>query len=430
MRSVLVLITGIASTHCTDDETFTLLCSPTQAMVGERIDITLEYDIDDEEAPFEFSASGGLGMFDEVSIEPPNSFGSVTNGFTPQATGTTSLVASRDGTAVASCPIEIVAMGTFQVAVQVTGNGTVRFNNVDCPPDCQEQIASGEMVTLVATADNGWTFDGWTGDCASAVSTTATVDVDGDKSCGARFVELTGPGPGEVAVAAGTFRRGCTLPSCPGTEPASDIAMSGFIIDETEVTVAAYRTCVDDGTCTAPASGSDCNYQDATRDQHPVNCVTWQQAKDYCAFVGKDLPTEAQWEMAARGTADERIFPWGDDDADCARVNIIVFLESEMRAETCVGSTTPVGTYPTGASPNGTLDMAGNVSEWVEDWYEPDYYNTGPTMDPPSPPSSPVGSRVHRGGSFGSSFGKGYVFTRDFVAPETARAEIGFRCAR
>ncbi|MEM7675752.1 MAG: SUMF1/EgtB/PvdO family nonheme iron enzyme, partial [Myxococcota bacterium] len=272
-----------------------------------------------------------------------------------------------------------------------------------------------------------WRFDRWLGDC-SGTETTFSLAVDANKSCEAQFVEdNTGPGEGEVLIPTGMFSRGCDLESCGTSEiPLRVINMTSFIIDVNEITVGKYRACVNDGSCTEPSDLPDCNYAQG-REDHPVNCVTWAQASEYCAFAGGRLPTEAEWEMAARGTMDTRRYPWGDDPADCTRGNF--FVAGDLIR--CVNDTAPVGTSTNGASPFGILDMAGNVSEWVEDWFVSDYYATAPDTDPPAPPQGVANQRVRRGGSFRSSTLQSvYVHARSQSFPDTASDETGFRCAR
>lgn len=144
------------------------------------------------------------------------------------------------------------------------------------------------------------------------------------------------------------------------------------------VTVAQYKKCTTDGGCTEPDSGPFCNWNAKGRDNHPINCVDWYQATQYCEWAGKRLPREAEWEKAARGT-DGRKYPWGDDEfAEALKRRANIADEDARSALGCDGiplvaagyhdgfvTTAPVGFFPDGASPYGARDMAGNVMEWV-----------------------------------------------------------------
>jgi formylglycine-generating enzyme required for sulfatase activity len=157
----------------------------------------------------------------------------------------------------------------------------------------------------------------------------------------------------------------------------------GFWIGQTEVTNAQYRECVEAGACEEPGKGAKCHYHDgASHDEHPVNCVDWYQAGAYAVWLGARLPTESEWEYAARGP-EGRAFPWGDEDVTCDLAN---YLE-------CAGSDTmPVGSHPDGASWVGALDMAGNVWEWSATKWREDYRADEDNADTDA-------GRVVRGGS-------------------------------
>jgi len=135
-----------------------------------------------------------------------------------------------------------------------------------------------------------------------------------------------------------------------------------FWIDRTEVTVTAYGECVRAGGCSEPDTGGSCNWGVSGRGDHPVNCVDWNEAKSYCEWAGNRLPTEEEWEKAARGT-DGRKYPWGDEEATCA----LAVMDEDGNG--CGRDRTwPVGSKPSGASPYDALDMAGNVWEWTSSW--------------------------------------------------------------
>lgn len=193
--------------------------------------------------------------------------------------------------------------------------------------------------------------------------------------------------------------------------------LSAYWIDKTEVTAAQYQRCVEAGACSAPGAGDYCTFGVAGRENHPINCVDWNQAAAYCSWAGKRLPTEAEWEKAARGT-DGRVYPWGDT-WDASKLN---------SAEGGPGTTTAVGTYPAGASPYGALDMAGNVWEWIADWYDPIYYAQSPRQNPTGPASKD--SRIMRGGSWNNFASFARVAVRYPVAPDLQTTHRGFRCTR
>ncbi len=197
------------------------------------------------------------------------------------------------------------------------------------------------------------------------------------------------PPEGMVFVPEGPFTMG-TDSGRANEAPAHRVSLSAYFIDRTPVTNAQYRACVEAGACQPPTNLASHTrpeyYGNPAFDDYPVLYVDWSRARDYCAWAGKRLPTEAEWEKAARGQ-DGRLWPWGDEP-DPSRANI---------REEGVGDTTAVGRYPTGASPYGALDMAGQVWEWVADRYDPDYYVQSPAIDPPGPSA---GVRyVLRGGS-------------------------------
>ncbi len=229
---------------------------------------------------------------------------------------------------------------------------------------------------------------------------------------------------GMVVVPGGAFEMGSIVQ--PDEQPIRDVELPTFFIDATEVTVAAYQQCVTAKECTPPDTAEPyCNWGVAGRDDHPVNCVAWLQAQQYCAWAdgaSKRLPTEAEWEKAARGT-DARTYPWGNvPTPDC---NYAVM--DEFGYGCGLLSTHEVGQLPLGASPYGALDMAGNVWEWTADWYGA--YDRAETVSPTGPA---MGSdRVVRGG--GWSYSEPQYFrasVRHYVAQTFNDAFIGFRCVR
>ncbi len=205
-------------------------------------------------------------------------------------------------------------------------------------------------------------------------------------------------------------------------KPAHVVYLDAFWIDETEVTNAQYRSCVEAGACGAPGLWDDAAFSDWTDDRQPV-LVSWSGAQTYCQWAGGRLPTEAEWEKAARGT-DGRLWPWGNSFVE-GRAN----LKGE---EDGYAFTAPVGMFPGGASPYGLLDMAGNAAEWVADWYAADYYAAAPARNPTGPAGGE--KKVIRGtvANGGGGQEKCRTVARFPADPEPARATpiflYGFRC--
>lgn len=235
------------------------------------------------------------------------------------------------------------------------------------------------------------------------------------------------PRPAEmVQVPAGRFLMGCNTggrPCADDSKPLHEVDLSAFWIDKYEVTNARYARCVASGVCTPPQEASSFTrpayYGNTQYDTYPVINVDWQQAKAFCQWEGKRLPTEAEWEKAARGT-DARSWPWGEQ----APINSLLNYRQN------VGDTTAVGSYPGGASPYGALDMSGNVWEWVNDYYQDDYYSESPSSNPQGPAGGTY--RVVRGGSWHSESGQRVqTFFRLALRPVDQYEDYyGFRCAR
>ncbi len=221
-------------------------------------------------------------------------------------------------------------------------------------------------------------------------------------------------------VPAGTFSMGSEVNN--DEKPIHPVDLAAYYIDKFEVTNTAYKRCVDAGACVVPKQSNSpthpAYYGNPEFDEYPVIYVDWNMAKTYCEWRDARLPTEAEWEKAARGT-DGRTYPWGES-IDCEKANY---------QSGCAGDTKQVGSYLGGVSPYGAYDMAGNVWEWVNDWYDGTYYQSSPSSNPLGPDTG--SSRVLRGGSWVSYGGFARSAYRFGSVPAvTAGSGIGFRCSR
>jgi len=230
---------------------------------------------------------------------------------------------------------------------------------------------------------------------------------------------------GMQSVPAGSFLMGSDE-GAADTQPERTVYLDAFWIDTFEVTNASYHQYVEDTNHRAPDHWPDGNYPTGQED-HPVLGVTWHDAQQYCEWRGgMRLPTEAEWEKAARGS-DGRRWPWGNDAGE----------GWANTAEAGIGTTVPVGTYLKDVSPYGVVDMAGNAQEWVLDWYQDDYYTVAMDENPPSP--LPGEFRVVRGGTFWLDLTQAMTYTRLGIFPpeypppvsleiNIPSSTIGFRC--
>ena len=255
-----------------------------------------------------------------------------------------------------------------------------------------------------------------------------------------------------VPIAGGSVEMGSSEKNV-GQTPIHKVTISPFLLDRREVTVAEYARCVDAGKCVSQSTVDDpsmappdrlffnalCNLKKGDKAEHPVNCIDHAQASAYCEFAGKRLPTEAEWEFAARGK-EGRVYPWGNDaptiknanacDLDCKATMSKLRPWGKLIAEhDNFDTTAPVGSFPDGASADKVDDLTGNVWEWVSDWYSPAYYASSPEKDPPGPESG--SKKVVRGGSWNDFDPKFLTASVRFgFAPKSRFANVGFRCAK
>ena len=230
------------------------------------------------------------------------------------------------------------------------------------------------------------------------------------------FLALAGARIEMVHVPTGAFVMGSDSDE-DDERPAHRVTVAAFDIDRDEVTVAEYDDCVVAGACAKPRGPVG-----GARD--PITWVSHNDAAAFCRSAGKRLPTEAEWERAARGD-DARRYPWGDRP-DCSRANFGNY-RGEGRCPSGAGHPVAVGSFPGGASPYGARDLAGNVWEWVADRYDAHYYARSPSRDPRGPDRGD--RRVVRGGACCSMFGLPRASNRLAFPPSYTDEDIGFRCA-
>jgi serine/threonine-protein kinase len=229
-----------------------------------------------------------------------------------------------------------------------------------------------------------------------------------------------------ILVPAGDFTMGGNdLNAEPDERTVHPVILDDYYIDRFEVTNGAYQACVAAGACKPPKKTDSFTrssyYGVPEYDDYPVVYVDWSMARNYCEWRGARLPTEAEWEKAARGAGDLRAFPWGTARINCQLANY-------DGPNGCLNGTNRVDSNEDGKSPYGVYGMAGNVWEWVADWYSETYYKYSPTRNPTGPDSGQ--SRVLRGGSWTRSEFDVRVSNRNKYGPTYNNFDIGFRCAR
>jgi formylglycine-generating enzyme required for sulfatase activity len=281
------------------------------------------------------------------------------------------------------------------------------FASCGADEGASDDAAAGADLASDTVSDVGWAEGGCGADCAA-----------------------------RVTIEGGTLLMGCTdgtNEECMAEEffevPAHEVTVASFEIDRYETTVARFEECVDAGACVATDFDSIyCNRGKLGRDEHPINCIDWDQARAFCGWAGGRLCAEAEWEWAARG-AEGRKWPWGDEVATCERA-----VMSQGGYGCGQDSTQPVGARPLGATPEGLLDMAGNVWEWLEDSGDGGgamLYEGAPTDGSAWIDQEGSSDRVVRGGGFPND-AKTLIAWRRYNLDRTNYATYytGVRCCR
>lgn len=244
-----------------------------------------------------------------------------------------------------------------------------------------------------------------------------------------------------VYIPAGQFTMGSDDGE-PDEGPAHEVYLDAYWMDLTEITNKMYALCVDSGNCKPPLETNSYTHTTYFGNplfaNYPVIFVNWDMANAYCQWAGARLPTEAEWEKAARGKKG-LAYPWGDE-WDVQKIKRLNFADKnnpelalDMSVDDGYRDTAPVGSYPAGKSPYGIYDLAGNVWEWVADWYDPNYYLDSPLNNPTGPtgPTQDISMRSMRGGGWVAANEAVFLtYNRHGVEPENYSSSIGFRCAR
>jgi formylglycine-generating enzyme required for sulfatase activity len=244
--------------------------------------------------------------------------------------------------------------------------------------------------------------------------------------------ELTNQPAPMVLVPAGYFTMGVRSPAWAENSETYTVWLDDYYIDQYEVTNASYRQCVDEGGCTPPPEKKELEdysrekyYDNSAYKYYPVINLNWSEANTYCEWRGARLPTEAEWQKAARGT-DSRAYPWGDTEPTC---NLANYGFADRTCSLPLG-VAQVGSRPDGASPYNVYDLAGNVEEWVADCYvrDPSSYLEDKARNPIAPETLDCHRVLHGGSFFLDGFNFLEIDKRNGAKPEYGTFTLGFRC--
>lgn len=308
------------------------------------------------------------------------------------------------------------ATGETTAASSSGGSSTTTGTSTGAEPFCGNGVIDGDDI---CDLDD---LDGIT--CGSFGFGAGELACNGD--CRFDFMDCQPPA-GMVFVPPGPFMMGSE--DHPDEQPIRNVLLAPYFIDMYEVSAAEYQACMDAVACQAPMStenmqfDTECNVGQEGREDHPANCVGFDAAEAYCAWAEKRLPTEAEWEKAARGTNGIR-YPWGDGPAPTSPC---VHAHHGLGDPGCGLESTQVrGSYPAGASPYDAQDMAGNVWEWVSDYYAATY--DGAALRNPTGPAGGT-QRVLRGGGWYQDTASEFTTSRRHSTElDLSDAFIGFRC--
>lgn len=297
----------------------------------------------------------------------------------------------------------VVSSGTSGASLTASGGTTGHDGSSEGATEHDDE-SSGSMGPDDESGDEG------TGESSGGGTGTTGGTTGGDSD----------PLEGMVIIPGQAFIMGCdtelTENVCGADEfPAHTVELEPFAIDPFEVTVSEYTSCLDGGECPARSLDAGCNGLD--KPDHPANCVSWEQARQFCEWSSKRLPSEAEWEFTAEGPGGN-LWPWGAEPyASCPTAAVF-----GQAAPGCgSGGTLPVGSMDD-QTPTGVHDMSGNVQEWTNDWYSPDAYQS------PDPPASGE-LRAARGASYELGGTDTRIRKRSGITPESSSPNVGFRCA-